>query len=370
MGKQIIPAVLLAIFAFIYQFPFLNNTDLDNNRIAMLSVAGLIAIIATKIFVGFKKPHALAFVPIAYVIWAACVFNVQKYSFFHLPYYVGLVGVVLWASNCKEKHVAYVLVGIAAIQVVANYGFKVPWSLSFSADEYIFGTVRHHLRYGAILMVGAIAAGSVVAASKNPISSVLFLIAMVAFSALTIKSGARGPSFALIFVGCACSYLIFGARGFVPVAILAAVGCALLYNVSGLSGREEIWTSAIQAIMESKFLALFGHGVDSWTTTVSNRHPHNEILHIVYEYGIVGMAIFAACLGILVFGSKGWPRVGLIALSLTFLTNSGRYPVIFLCWGILAGQTLRKYEHKKVLRAFRCFFRLPDAGKLCRRAIC
>lgn len=70
----------------------------------------------------------------------------------------------------------------------------------------------------------------------------------------------------------------------------------LSFDDQGLSmtnGRDEIYGKTLQGIYESP---LFGHGFDRFDANTGLEHPHNFLLQIAYDFGLVVLVVFVLCL--------------------------------------------------------------------------
>ncbi|MFA6152951.1 MAG: hypothetical protein WC716_16635 [Chitinophagaceae bacterium] len=126
----------------------------------------------------------------------------------------------------------------------------------------------------------------------------------------------------------------------VLVGVLVVVNYGKQYGFELDAARETIWKLAYAGWTESVKTMLFGHGLGSWKLLVSSSHPHNEVLLLLYEIGIVGLGfgLLTLILNLGFVKTRDWAFYGLLLLGASFLTNSMTfYPEQFLGFGIYWG---------------------------------
>ncbi len=123
----------------------------------------------------------------------------------------------------------------------------------------------------------------------------------------------------------------------------------------GGSGRVEIWLHTIDMIEESEPAELlFGHGFNTvYRHSSLKLSAHNDILEIIYDYGFVGLAAYAAfCVYLLCYFFRvlrykpalAAPYLvsGALFACMTMVSHLIIYPTyfLFLCafWGIVIGE--------------------------------
>jgi hypothetical protein len=106
-------------------------------------------------------------------------------------------------------------------------------------------------------------------------------------------------------------------------------------------------------MMKNPMSAVYGNGIWSFPLNSGGGHPHNEIINLVYDFGIPVTVYFLA---IFAFVGKYSGDVFTACLyygtSLSFITNSGRYPVLAFVVALVAGQCIRNY--RKICDESRC----------------
>lgn len=150
----------------------------------------------------------------------------------------------------------------------------------------------------------------------------------------------------------AASFLLY----FFLVFFVEEMGLSLFNRLASIkedqgSGRMEIWVTTWNMILDSNFLTfVFGHGYDMvyWNTPFQ-MSAHTDILEVIYDYGIIGVIIYALFYKILFDHCRMMyqmrshlcaPFAGSLVLALVFSLTSHLiiFPTyfIFLCvfWGL------------------------------------
>lgn len=206
--------------------------------------------------------------------------------------------------------------------LVAAYSFLIGHETSYDwvSDMPGFSNIRH---IGYLLLLGsAVSLGAIISGHDKRLHFPLAIINI----ALIIWFGSRGP-FAAIIAAIIIAFVIFPAfRKIDKLFIIASImGLAALvsqiipsppngsYNIFNRidvtqsehradseknvdaisSGRLVMWKDAAQMIAQNPL----GHGSDQFKYTAksakgASRHPHNAILQIFFEWGLVGGAAF------------------------------------------------------------------------------
>lgn len=103
-----------------------------------------------------------------------------------------------------------------------------------------------------------------------------------------------------------------------------------------LSGRLEIWEKSVQGFLQAP---LFGIGVMNYRNLPGaiDPHPHNILLQMLLEGGLVTFVMFCALVGVLVFRFVNLAKgniygVAALASTVAFLTSSMAHSSIFHGW--------------------------------------
>lgn len=206
--------------------------------------------------------------------------------------------------------------------LVSAYSFLIGHEISYDwvSDMPGFSNIRH---IGYLLLLGsAVSLGAIISGHDKRLHFPLAIINI----ALIVWFGSRGP-FAAIIVAIIIAFIIFPAfRKIDKLFIIASImGLSALvsqiipsppngsYNIFNRinvtqsehspaseknvdaisSGRLVMWKDAAQMIVQNPL----GHGSDQFKYTAksakgASRHPHNAILQIFFEWGLVGGAAF------------------------------------------------------------------------------
>lgn len=120
------------------------------------------------------------------------------------------------------------------------------------------------------------------------------------------------------------------------------------------SGRTAIWTLLVDGLGSSHW---FGHGAGAAQRAVNAvypaiSHPHSDYLRILFDFGYVGLACFAAGMILLLLrivsrisAHGGWIHwsalIGLLAVGLSAITdNVFVYPFVMLPLGVIVGYSM------------------------------
>lgn len=246
-------------------------------------------------------------------------------GFFGAIYF--LVGHWNLCNQAKLRRLSMLIIPLAAAiigSLMVIYTFIIGHDADFDWLRQMPGPahIRHFgyiLLFGAAISVGAIA---------SHINTKVHLILLVINLAIIIWSGSRGAFIALI-IGCIVGFLAFKAIRSMDVIkpIISALLIAILasqivptppsnsYDIFSrfsknieeggdvTSSRTILWTEAAELISEKPF---FGHGGDQFKYVAKSayfaaRHPHNMILQMLFEWGLVGGLSFLYLLSTLIW---------------------------------------------------------------------
>ena len=342
--------IALPLFVLLYQIPFVDNTDLDRNRIAMFLLAGAISIAAFAISRDLAFPTFLFVVPLWFAASSAANW-VPRYTLYQLPIWFAVVGVAMWASTVRPFWAFASFLLMAAVQMIIHHYNPMGKIGGFSADygrSYGFGTVRNSIRYGMVIFPAAIYLAAVVAKAWTRKYWVLLVASVLAIGVVgygIYESEAR------LVIGVAILSLLVAATWTLHPMVAGVCGIAAGFGINKLC-NPTYWGQ--RAIDYGKFWGMFvsdpvkfwigrGHGI--WKLIVSPGHVHSEPISVAFEFGLLGLLLVLIC-GFFLLRSA-WRAGGkfeVIALcifSATLATYSVRYPVILLSFSILLGQVVR-----------------------------
>jgi O-antigen/teichoic acid export membrane protein/O-antigen ligase len=173
------------------------------------------------------------------------------------------------------------------------------------------------------LLVALLAAGS-----RGPVVAfVLGLAALLALSAVTPRARRR-----LALVGAVFAFAVLIVPLVVPGSVVGRALSAIVGSASGLSsnGRSSLWSLSIAVFAKHWFFGIGTGGFASLNTGLS--YPHNIVLEIATEVGLIGLIALAVVLGGFVAslirvrrGSRGGDQLVaalLIALFLAAFVNA------------------------------------------------
>lgn len=133
--------------------------------------------------------------------------------------------------------------------------------------------------------------------------------------------------------------------GYEMVVVRTGIGV----STASLSGREAIWQTAWQNFIENPIWGIGIRGfryVDTGGIKLaSQHHPHNFILQLLLETGLVGTALFVVALGLIARSLiyKNMPNhvaMAFYAVIMAFFTVSLTFTSFFHVWWLLLGVTM------------------------------
>jgi O-antigen ligase len=165
----------------------------------------------------------------------------------------------------------------------------------------------------------------------------LFLLLSVCFFILSFIGGSKGPLLAWIislffyfFISTTNKFKFIGKIGFVSIVVIGIINILLLFelklverfvglensnNSTSISQREELYTYTINEILDK--YTFFGAGVDTFQENFYGKYtyPHNIILELAYEIGIISTIILILIL-LLIFVMNKLYKQNYIYLSI------------------------------------------------------
>lgn len=226
-----------------------------------------------------------------------------------------------WSSHPKVIFDALAYGTMAYVVMVALFVATAPWS-SDAFDWRLFGLAGGNIRAtGYLLALGSVFLFFHVGRWRR--RARLFGMAIAtAGLALLLWSGSRGGGYSVV-ITILSSFFIIGGSNYRKVLLRAVpvLGAAAILSVSmpvpdhnfgslrilnqhasaqerPTSGRTEIWEATVQHLKNvprlgygSGQFALFDHDLDRRV-----EHPHNVVLHAVFQWGWIGGLIFIGLL--------------------------------------------------------------------------
>lgn len=352
-----IATVFVAILYVAIQLPLAWNFDLNDGRRAILILAGCLAlsVLAWKRKIGMVQWVILA--PLLYVIAHSAFFWVGGYTIYHLFFLISIAGIVATVSIADPKWIYRSLLLAIPIQIFFSYLVKIPWFLELNNHLGGWGTVRHAIRCSTLMYAGVIAGLQIFKHDKNPLWR--------QFAVLNIMGGIFVIFHAysnIIIAITVCSLILWMVHHekyyYAVVLTLFAVTVYMYVKPEGFvidQGRLLLWNNTLGHIRKDVADLALGKGIGSWglwATAVHGDyvgHPHCEFLQILFEHGVAGIIVshsiflllFLLCMG------NGNLMIGYTGVSLSFFTNSGRYPDMALVWAIFAGLALNRVVRRE-----------------------
>jgi hypothetical protein len=128
---------------------------------------------------------------------------------------------------------------------------------------------------------------------------------------------------------------------------------------SGGSGRFDLWRQMLAALAADPAYLLFGHGYDA-TSRLLSTGAHNDILEILYDFGLMGLIIYLMFVATIVsiflkMMKLRYKHVDAFAVSLVWFAFGStfsmliNYPYWFLGLALFWGITIADFENAKRL---------------------
>jgi O-antigen ligase len=159
--------------------------------------------------------------------------------------------------------------------------------------------------------------------------AVLVVQGLIAQIASGRRAGRQGVTFLVLITALALTVVLLGLRG----RLFGVLG-----KTSDLTGRDEIWAGTWGAAQEH---LMFGHGFGVfWSEDSLQRAelrrvvgwdvagPHQGVLEIVTDFGLVGLALFVAL--VIIVGSRVVDRVSAGSLAKSHVVCAGLIVAIVL----------------------------------------
>lgn len=196
------------------------------------------------------------------------------------------------------------LVGGAARTVVGG-------RYSLNADEYpidlgrasaegllvavytVLSANRRAIRWGAMVAVPILAVALAAAGSRGPVVGLAFgLLALLALTAVNPRARRR-----LIVVAAVFMLAVVVVPLVVPSSVLARAFSSIIGSASGLSsnGRSQLWAIALAHFSNHLWIGVGTGGSASFVSGIE--YPHNILLEVSVEFGLVGLSLLVLVLG-------------------------------------------------------------------------
>jgi O-antigen ligase len=345
-GRRAAPWLLIAltplIFAALTSNPFNPGSGIQDllRRYGIPIVAIEISVIGLAVFSGLRPVSRLLHAPwwisaalgalFLVALGTALAANHPAFALLHFHFWLihllfGL-SVACLAETAPQRVRDYfwpaVVVGLILwVFLLALYVALIPDPTSFNWRRFGFAVTNiRHIGYFTVVGIAA-STGLALVQNKMPLALATASAASL-FFAVAFWSGSRGAPLA-VWIAFVCSMIwlrcLRTRRTVITVAAISVIGLMLsrLHEVPdkhfGLtriaqslggttvegvtSSRLGIWRATWDAIAERP---LFGHGQGQFGSTVPEargleiNHPHNLVLQITFDWGVVGAICFAA----------------------------------------------------------------------------
>lgn len=249
--------------------------------------------------------------------------NVVDQMFFFLVFFYGL------RSEADAMPVLKCLLAVFALSHVVSVldaqGVMQLGDIEQREDGRVQGLVGESNQYGAFVAMTLPALASAVVITRG-VQRVLWSLATLITGVALIMTVSRG-AFVAVIVACLCGLVLF--RRYAPPGRLLAVAGASLFAVvavaalafalgfgdlvyqrvvvgssgdlgSTSSGRTEIWSTALETMMEQPLSFITGFGWRAYFAMPFRFAPHNYYLNQWFNLGLIGLTcsvlLFALCI--------------------------------------------------------------------------
>ena len=235
---------------------------------------------------------------------------------------LGVGAVVIGTSLRRLQYAGFATVGLAVITAIETL-YRYEQAVG-DVELYPFGT--NYLITGRLIGIGLLLTiGYLVLRRDDRFLSVSAIACTLVMSYALLVSGARGPM--VTVAGSVGLLLLLGIKyGTLPNGRAAIAGYSVAAGLSALGlvtlaqqlrgirrilaladgpGRSlglrfEFWAWTIDALHPG--MLLFGEGLGSWPVLVYHEadgqyYPHNLVLEVLFELGLVGIVLIGALLG-------------------------------------------------------------------------
>ena len=356
-GATIAFSLLVGILCSIVFYAKRTGYDIAELTAGCTTMAG-IAVLAWSVLsnpASMQKGMVYFFLyPLYFLIPLQAFRWIPGYTDFEIAKIVGALGIMVLVYHSNPKWVWRILVLFAVFHGILCYTFDFNWLVKHGNKNLAFGygAFRNHIRYSTIVFAGVIAGYQLFKTERGAwkffgaasaifgvvgifaaYSNIVIIITVLAGLAILLHEGKTKIAFA--------------------AAIICIVGILVFYGgkdfwIGNDAGRCQMIWYALHGITDSVTSFFVGHGAGSWILNVGvfdakqSGHPHNEALHILYEYGTAGLIVLASyAVLVIYFGSGSFlAQLGFIMVLFSSLGNSLRYPEIVFITAVFAGLCL------------------------------
>jgi hypothetical protein len=358
---QKVYGITTALFIVLSQLFLLNGFDVArvfNNECMLFGICGLALVL-------WKVNPAMLFMllPFCFACIIAPLHWVSGYTAIRLAEILGYTGIMIFVAHSEPKWIFRALIGFVFIQIFYTY-FQPNWSMQFpkilnpdnpffiNRELYSWGLFRNQNKF-SLVMYSCFVIGLVTIPKEKAFWKMFailgtiaaFVYSIIPFSNAVVPITILTLSFWLL-------YKVNWKIACIPIAIL--VFGVIIFKLHGF--EYDIYRIAnIKLCLAHAFDGVdsffIGHGIGSFKLLIADGHPHNELLNILFEQGILGVIVWLVFLsGVLVLSLYN-PlfTVGIALFFAATLTNSLRYTDVWFMFSILCG--LGIYDCNKMLKS-------------------
>jgi hypothetical protein len=264
-----------------------------------------------------------------------------SYSEHELTVLAGLTLLMIFVSQCKTKWILRAMLISTTIHIGYSYCI-FDWAYQYGSC-YNWGLWRNSLRYASWLYAGIVCALAMLETEKKRLWKI-FARAIIAvalwqiISCTAVALTGIAVLTVLIYIGYKTDKM-YTIIAFVTLGVAFAVFFLLSHNSYSHFHPRIILARHTLKLSFDGWNTLIGHGIGAYQLNVAC-HPHNQLLDILYNQGIIGVfvaLIFFASVIMLSLGSGPVVVIGIIGLAISTCTNSMRYPDVAFCFTLLCG---------------------------------
>jgi len=337
------------VFVQVCVIPGQDASDVARFVVGFVGLLGLIWLAMRKKLNGVG--YLMVVMPFLYTVGVSCQRYIPGYTEYHIIWCLAGGGVMLLASRANVRVIMGALVAGILIQATIQHFDLIPWADVWpDAKDSVWGTFRHRIRYSTWMMAGLVGVWYLWRTKKwySPLLLIIGCVALFEISrAQSEMIQVLSAVLLSVFVGKALrwQYGVALIAVCVSVAGVSGIGGYNVHNLLTLNGRLAMWVDVTCGMFSTIWQGILGHGAGAWWLDCGSlgwqtlRHPHNDLLHIGYMFGTVGMWWTICMVAFAVICARGLPlKLGIIAIALSMCTNSAyTYPEQYLLVNILIG---------------------------------
>lgn len=296
---------------------------------------------------------SLLCLPVFYAILRSAFNFVPGYTAFEIAKIVGFIGIILLTSMSNKKIVYRSILLMAVLHLLVTYFVRFDWELTTQNKRFIFGVTRSYIRYSTIIYAGLLAAYY---CFKNDNKTwKIFSAIFIPIGLVSIFHAYSNTLLTITVLTIIILIAINGKGNIAFVLLCLSIAVALFFTDKGFSldgDRLSMWKAATLKPCSSIKTILFGYGVGFWPLLSGSMgllnagHPHSELLNIFFDQGLIGIFVWVSFLAIiLVLKETDYiSKIGVLMIVISTLTNSARYPYIFILIAVFCGLSIHGFS--------------------------